>query len=166
MFSCSIVSNSATPRTVARQASLSFTISWSLLKLMSIESMMPSNHLILCCPHLLLSSFFPSIQFFSNELALHIRWLKYWSFSFSISPSNDTSFKIFNVGKVVVLFILLVKNINSISISYLKLSTNHLKNIDARLSPTFKLKYGQINPHWGKKKSLQSRHNKDVTLSI
>ena len=73
----------------SRQASLSFTISWSLLKLMSIESVMPSSHLILCRPLLLLPSIFPSIRVFSNELALHIRWPKYWSFSFSISPSNE-----------------------------------------------------------------------------
>ena len=78
----------ATPWTAARQASQSFTISWSLLKLMSIESVMPSNHLILCHPLLLLPSIFPSIRVFSNESALHIRWPKYWSFSFSISPSN------------------------------------------------------------------------------
>ena len=64
---------------------------WSLLKLMSIESLVPSNHLILCCPLLLLPSIFPSIRVFSNELNLHIRWPKYWSFSFSISPSNGYS---------------------------------------------------------------------------
>ena len=75
--------------TAARQASLSFTISLSLLKLMSIESMMPSNHLILSCPLLLLPSIFPSSRVFSSELALHIRWLKYWSFS--ISPSSEYS---------------------------------------------------------------------------
>ena len=72
-----------------RQASLSFTSSQSLLKLKSIEAVMPSNHLILCRPLLLLPSIFPSIRVFSNESALHIRWPKYWSFSFSISPSND-----------------------------------------------------------------------------
>ena len=77
--------------TVAHQASLSFTISWSFLKLMSIESLMPSNHLILCRPLFLLPSIFPSIRVFYNELALHIRWPKDWSFSFSISPSNDYS---------------------------------------------------------------------------
>ena len=81
----------AVPRTAAHQASLSFTISQSLLKHRSIESMMPSNHLILCCPLLLLPSIFPSIRVFSNELALHIRWPEYWSFSFSISPSNEYS---------------------------------------------------------------------------
>ena len=81
----------ATPWTVAHQASLSFTISWSLLKLMSIESVMPSNHLILCHPLLLLPSIFPNIRVFSNELTLHIRWPKDWSFSFSISPSNEYS---------------------------------------------------------------------------
>ena len=73
------------------QASLSFTISQSLLKLMSMESVMPSNHLILCCPLLLLPLIFPSIRVFSRELALHIRWPKYWSFSFSIIPSNEHS---------------------------------------------------------------------------
>ena len=77
--------------TTAHQASLSFTISQSLLKLMSIESVMPSNHLILCCLLLLLPSIFPSIRVFSKELALHIMWPKYWSFSFNISPSNDHS---------------------------------------------------------------------------
>ena len=73
----------------ACQASLSFTLSWSLLKLMSTESMMPSNHLILCRPLLLLPSIFPRIRVFSNELALQIRWPECWSFSFSISPSNE-----------------------------------------------------------------------------
>jgi len=77
-----------TPWTAAHQASLSFTNSWSLLKLMSIELVMPSNHLILCCPLLFLPSVFPSIRVFSSESVLHIRWPKYWSFSFSISPSN------------------------------------------------------------------------------
>ena len=76
------------PWTVAHQASL-FSISWSLLKLMSIESIMPSNNLILCCPLLFLLSIFPSTRVFSSELALHIRWPKYWSFS--ISPSNEYS---------------------------------------------------------------------------
>ena len=79
-----------TPWTAARQASLSI-ISWSLLKLMSIESVMPSNHLILCHPLLLLPSIFLRIRVFSNELVLCISWPKYWSFSFSISPSNKYS---------------------------------------------------------------------------
>jgi len=79
----------ATPWTRARQASLSITNSRSLVKLMSIESVMPSSHLILCCPLLLLPSIFPSIRVFSNELALCIRWPKYWSFSFNINPSNE-----------------------------------------------------------------------------
>ena len=79
----------ATPRTTARQASLSITNSGSLPKPMSIESVMPSNHLILCHPLLLLPSIPPSIRVFSNELALHIRWPKYWSFSFNITPSNE-----------------------------------------------------------------------------
>ena len=81
----------ATPWTTARQASLSITNSWTLLKLRSIESVMPSNHLTLCHPLLLLPSIFPSIRDFSNKLALCIRWPKYWSFSFSISPSNEYS---------------------------------------------------------------------------
>ena len=81
----------ATPWTAACQASLSIRNSWSLLKLMSIELVMISNHLILCQPLLLLPSIFPSISVFSCESALHIRWPKYWSFSFSISPSNEYS---------------------------------------------------------------------------
>ena len=80
-----------TPWIVARQTSLSFTISWSLLKLMSIESVIPSNHLILYCPLFLLSSVFPNRRVFSKELALCIRWPKYWSFRFSISLSNEYS---------------------------------------------------------------------------
>ena len=78
-----------TPWTAARQASLSITNSWSLLRLMSIESVMPSNHLILCQSLLLLPSIFPRIRVFSNESALLIRWLKYWSFSVNISPSDE-----------------------------------------------------------------------------
>ena len=85
----------ATPWTAAHQASLSITSSRSLLKLMSIESVMPSNHLILCRPLLLLPSIFPSIKVFSDESALHIRWPKYWSFNFNISPSNEHSGLIF-----------------------------------------------------------------------
>ena len=81
----------ATLWTAARQASLSITNSQSLLKLMSIESVMPSNHLILCCPLLLMSSIFPRIRVFSNELVLCLRWPTYWSFSFSISPSIEYS---------------------------------------------------------------------------
>ena len=81
----------ATPWTAAYQASLSTSNSWSLLKRMSIESVMPSNHLILCRPLLLPPSIFPSIRVFSNESVLQIRWLKYWSFSFSLSPSNEYS---------------------------------------------------------------------------
>ena len=81
----------ATPWTAAHQASLSITNSWSLFKLMSIVSVMPSNHLILCRPLLLSPSIFPSIRIFSNESVLHIRWPKYWNFSFSISPSNEYS---------------------------------------------------------------------------
>ena len=90
-FSHSVMSDSATPWTAPCQASLSFTISWSLLNLMSIESVMPSNHLILCRPHFLLPSIFPSIRGFSSESVLCIRWPKNWSFSFSISPFNEYS---------------------------------------------------------------------------
>ena len=91
-FSCSVVSNSLrTPWTAAYQASLSITNSRSLLKLMSFESVMPSNHLILCHPLLLLPSIFPSIRVFSKESVLYIRGPKYWSFSFRTSPSNEYS---------------------------------------------------------------------------
>ena len=89
--SLSRVRLSAAPWNAAGQASLSITNSWSLLKLKSIESVMPSNHLILCRPLLLLPSIFPSIRVFSNESVLCIRWPKYWSFSFSISPYNEYS---------------------------------------------------------------------------
>ena len=90
-FSCSVMSDSVIPWTAARQASLSITNSWSLLKRMSIELVMPCSHLILCCPLLLLPSIFPSVRVFSDESALCIRWPKYWSFSFNISPSNEYS---------------------------------------------------------------------------
>ena len=84
----------ATPWTAVCQASLSMTNNWSLLKLMSIESVMPSNHLILCYPLLLKPAIFHSIRIFSNESVLHIRWPKYWNFSFCISPSNEYSWLI------------------------------------------------------------------------
>ena len=90
-FSHSIMSESVTPSTAACQAFLSITNSQSLVKLMSIESVMPSNHLILCRPLLLPPSIFPSIRVFSNESVLHITWPKYWSFSFNISPSKEHS---------------------------------------------------------------------------
>ena len=90
-FNCSVMSDSLGPHGLAHQASLSITNSLSLLKLMSIEMVMPSSHLILCHPLLLLPSIFPSIRVFSNESALHIRWPKYWSFSFCISPSSEYS---------------------------------------------------------------------------
>ena len=89
VHSLSLVQLFVTPWTAARQASLSITNSWSVLKLMSIESVMPSNHLILCHPLLLLPSIFPSIRVFCNESVLCNRWPKDWSFSFSISPSNE-----------------------------------------------------------------------------
>ena len=90
-FSHTVMSNSVTPWNAARQASLSITNSQSLLKLMSIESVMPSNYLILCHPLLLMPSIFPRIRVFSSESAHRIRWPKYWSFSFSISPSHEYS---------------------------------------------------------------------------
>ena len=90
-FCCSVAKLCSIPWTTAHPTSLSFTISLSLLKLMSIESVIPSNHLILCCPLLLLPSVFPSIRVFSSESALGIRWTKYWNFSFSISLSNEYS---------------------------------------------------------------------------
>jgi len=98
-FSCSVISDSATPWTALCQASLSITNFWSLLKLMFIKSVMPFNYLILCRPLLLLPpSIFPSIRVFPNESVLHIRWPEYWSCSFNISPSNEysglTSFRI------------------------------------------------------------------------
>ena len=87
--SCSVMSDSATPRTATHQALLSITNSRSPPKPMSVESVMPSNHLILCRPLLLLPPIPPSIRVFSNESPLHMRWPKYWSFSFSISPSSE-----------------------------------------------------------------------------
>ena len=89
--SCSVMSDSVTPWSAACQASLSIANSWSLLKLMSSELVMPSNHFILSHPLLLLPSIFPRIRVFSNESVLHIRWPKYWSFNFSISSSNEYS---------------------------------------------------------------------------
>ena len=90
LFNCSVIVRLfATPWMATCQASLCFTISQSLLKFMFIELMIPSTHLILCCPLLLLPSIFPSIKVFSNELALYIRWPKYWSFSFRTSPSTN-----------------------------------------------------------------------------
>ena len=88
-FSRSVMSDFVIPWTAVLQASLSITSSQSSIRLMSIESVMPSNHLILCHPLLLLPSIFPSIRVFSNESALHIRWPKYWSCSFKISPTNE-----------------------------------------------------------------------------
>ena len=92
-FSRSVMSGSLQPHGLyaAHQAPLSCTVSWSLLKFTSVESVMPSNHLILCCPFLLLPSIFPSIKSFSKESVLHIRCPTYWSFSFSISPSSEHS---------------------------------------------------------------------------
>ena len=90
-FSHTVVSDSVTLWTAAHQAFLSIANSRSLLKLMSIKSVIPPNHLVLCCPLLILPSVFPSIRIFSNESALRIRWSKYWSFSFSVSLSNECS---------------------------------------------------------------------------
>ena len=105
-FCCSVMSDSLRPHgMLVLQASLPFTISWSLLKLKSIESVMPSNHLVLCCPLLLLSSVFPSIRIFCSESLLCIRWPKYWCFSCSISPNEYSgliSFRIDWFGLLVV----------------------------------------------------------------
>ena len=90
-FSCYVMSDSATPWTAAHQTSLSITNSWSFLKLMSIDLVMTSKHLILCCPLFLLPSILPSIRVFPNESVLCIRWPNYWNFSFNISPSNEHS---------------------------------------------------------------------------
>ena len=113
---------SATPWTAAHQASLSITNSQSLLKLMSIESVMPSNHLILCHLLLLPPSIFPSIRVFSNESVLHIRRSKYWSFSFSISPSNEysglISFRMDWLDLLAVQGTLQFKSINSLVLSF------------------------------------------------
>ena len=121
-FSHSVVSHSVTPWTAACQASLSITNSRSLLKLMSIESVMPT-HLILCCPLLLLPSIFPSIRVFANESVLPIRWPKYWSFSFSTSPSNEhpglISFKMDWLALLAVQGTLKFKSINSLALSLL-----------------------------------------------
>ena len=96
-----------TPWTIAWQASLSLPIFWSLPKFMSIESMMPPYHLILCCPLLLLPSIYPGIRVFSNELVLRISWPKYWSFSFSVSPPNEYSgFVSFKIGWFALLAVL------------------------------------------------------------
>ena len=98
--SLSLVGFFATPGTAACEASLTFPIYQSLFKLMSIESVMLFNHLILCCPRFLLPSIFPSVRVFSNESALHIRWPKYWSFSFNISSSNEHPGLIFRMDWV------------------------------------------------------------------
>ena len=114
-----------TPWTAARQASLSITNSQSLLKLMCIESVMPFNYLILCCPLLLLPSIFPSLRVFSNESAVHIRWPKYWIFIFNISPSNEhsglISFRMDWLDLLAVQRTLksLLKSINSSTLSFL-----------------------------------------------
>ena len=111
-----------TPRTAARQVSLSITNSWSLPKPMSIESVMPSKHLILCHPLLLPLSIFPSIRVFSNESILPISWAKYWSFSLSISPSNEysglTSFRI-DIGRICIYSIILISICLIVTVIYL-----------------------------------------------
>ena len=137
LFSHLVVSNSATLWTAARQASLSFTISWTLLKLISIESVMPSNHLILCRPLLLLPSVFSSIRIFSNELALCILWPEYWSFSFSISPSNEYLSHIWTAQYFLLHFCVLIV---SISVSFCMLhhpSFDRILIIDQILSYSF-----------------------------
>ena len=131
MLSC--VQLFATPWTTAPQASLSITNSWSLFKLMSIASVMPSDHLILCHPLLLLPSIFPNIRVFSSESVLHIRWPEFWNFSFSISPSNEYLGLIsFRMGWLDILAVPgtlkssptpQFKSINSLALSFLYSST-------------------------------------------
>ena len=133
-FSC--VWHLRTPWTAARHASLSYTTPQNLLKLMSIESILPSNHLILCHPLPLPPSIFPTIRVFSNELTLHIRWPKYWSFIFSLSPSNEysglSSFRIdwfdFSCPRDSQNLLLApqFKSINSLTISLLYVQLSHL----------------------------------------
>ena len=145
-FSCSVVEPKellsptlCNPMTAALQVSLSITNSWSLPKLMSIESVMPSNHLILCHPPFLPPSIFPSIRVFPNKSVLHIRWPKDWSFSFSISPSNEYSGLIsFRMDRLDLLAVQgtlksLLKSINSSALSFLHSPTltsihDHWKN--------------------------------------
>ena len=125
-----------TPWTAARQASLSITNSRSLPKLMSIESVMPSNHLILCHPLLLPPSIFPSIRVFSNESGLHIRWPKYWSFSFNISPSNEHSGLISFQAKI---FIIIRDSsltvTTNLSANFLALPPKYIQNANTGLHP-------------------------------
>ena len=139
------MSDSASPWTAARQASLSITNSRSLLKLMSIMSVMPSNHFILCCPLLLLPSIFPIIRVFPNKLFLHIRWRtnftsKYWSFSFSTSPSNEHSRLIFRMDW---LDFLAVQGTLKSLLQHLS-SKHQFFYIQLSLSPTLK----SIHDHW------------------
>ena len=137
LFCRLVVSNSATLWTAACQPFLSFTIFQSLLKLMSIESVMPSNHLILCRPLLLLPSVFPSIRIFSNELALCILWPEYWSFSFSISPSNEYLSHIWTAQYFLLHFCALIV---SVSVSFCMLhhpSFDRILIIDQILSYSF-----------------------------
>jgi len=125
-FSCSVVSNSLWPHGLQHKASPSITNSQSLLKLMSIESVMPSNHLILCHPLLLLPSIFPSIRVFSNESVLSIRWPKNWTFNFSISPSNEYSGLIsFRTDWLDLLVVQVTLNISTNSSQVFPFSTSH-----------------------------------------
>ena len=124
----------ATPCTVARQASLSITNSWSLPKLMSIELVMLSNHLILCRPLLLLSSIFPRVRVFSNESVLCIRWPQYWSFSFSISPSNEYSGPIsFRSYRFFSIFTYILTIFFGNSLSIIKLDNIHEKEFKTKI---------------------------------
>ena len=144
-----------TPWNIALQGSLSFTISWSLLKLMFIELVMPSNHLVLCHPILLLPSIFPSIRVLCNELALHIRWPNYWRFSFSISPSDKYS------------------GLISFRTDWFWSPCSPRDSLESSLTPQFKtinssalsLLYGptltSIHDHWEKKKERKQKHSFD-----
>ena len=137
------MSNSKTPWTATRQPSLSFSISQSLFKFMSIDLMMPSNHLILYHPLLLLPSIFPSIRVFSHESAFHIRWPKYWSFSFSISPSSEYS-GLISLGLTGLTF-LLSKGLLRVGVAYGNLDMYeqcHLTAPEARVGPRDNTQHG------------------------
>ena len=139
-----------TPWTAAHQASLSITNSWSLCKLMFIKLVMPSNHLILCHPLLLLLSIFPSIRVFSSESVLHIRWPKYWNFSFSVSPSNEYSGLIsFRMDRL---------DLCSLGDSQESSPTPQFKSINSWPSASFIVQFSHLYRTTGKTIALTDRH--------
>ena len=139
----------ATPWTAAHQASLSITNSRSLPKFMSIKSVMPSNHLILCCPLLLPPSIFPSIRVFSNESVLHIKWPKYWSFSFSMSLSKWDSQEPSPTAQF--------KSSNSLALSFLCSTETEISSFGKRLGTTyFTVSFSPSQNHWARALELQA----------